>query len=490
MPERAISALESAVIEANAIALGWSVATLMESAGRAVAEEAARVLPPAPSKVAIVAGSGNNGGDGSTAAFYLQQWGYAPELWMVRPASEIRSPASRQAFERIRRRLPTHLEVPAAGDLEGFPLLIDALLGTGQSGALREPYASACRAIRDSNAPVLSVDVPSGEGEPGAVRARWTVALTAPKTSAAGAEAGTIIVRDIGIPRVAREETGPGEFALFPRLGPSGRSARLVIFGGGPYAGAPALAGLAALRSGAERATIFTPASTSREVQSFSPTLVVEPLGEDHFRAGDVSRAVERLGQLRYGAIALGMGAGRDPETVDFFAQLLERLPKRVPCLLDADALEAVVRPRIGSEERSLLLTPNAGELLRLAHRSGEPEEAERIGLVEGLASVHALTVLAKGAPDILGGPTRHLINRHHHPAASVAGVGDVLDGVGGALLAGGLDPFSAGRLAAYWVGDAGVRAFGLKSYGVLATDVIEALPTALADGLRRLGRE
>jgi ADP-dependent NAD(P)H-hydrate dehydratase / NAD(P)H-hydrate epimerase len=490
MPVPPISALESAVLESNAISLGVSVESLMENAGRAVAEEAGHVLPKAPARVAILTGMGNNGGDGSTAAFYLQQWGHLPELWLLGSPEGIRTPAARHAFDRVRRRLPVHLGPPTAEELKPFPLVIDALLGTGQSGPLRGAYAAGAEAIARAQVPVLSVDVPSGEGSPDGVRATWTVALTAPKIGIEPERTGQLIVRDIGIPPKAREETGPGEFHYFRPPGPEGRAARVVILGGGPYSGAPALSGLAALRAGAERATLLCPSAIASEVGAYSPVLVVEKVGGDRFEPSDLPAVLEKLRAMRFHAVAVGMGAGRAPTTVEFFSRLLDALPPEVPVVVDADALEAATRPpKSEFRARPFVLTPNPGELHRLSGDPRELSEPERIGVVEGLAAANQVTFLAKGSPDVVASPGRRVVNRHHHPAATVAGVGDVLDGVVAALLAARVEPYAAARLAAYWVGDAGIRVFGRAGYGVLATDVLEELPVALIDGLRRIGR-
>src|SRR5487761_44053 len=157
---RALSASETAVVEENAVSLGVAVDALMENAGRAAAEEAVRRLPAPPAPVAIVAGTGNNGGDGFAAAFYLSQWGYAPQVWVVRPPSEIRSRPCRRCFDRIERYAQVKAKVPTAEELTGQPLVIDALLGAGQAGALRGPYRDAVEAIRTSGSPVLSIDMP------------------------------------------------------------------------------------------------------------------------------------------------------------------------------------------------------------------------------------------------------------------------------------------------------------------------------------------
>src|SRR5579863_9380431 len=146
------SPMEMAVMEANAVALGVSVDSLMENAGRALAEECARRIPAAPQRVVILAGPGNNGGDGTCAAHYLAQWGYHPEVWLVRPPAEIRSPAARRCYDRIAAEMRVRVGIPKADDLEGVPLILDALLGSGQAGDLRSPYREAVDMARASGA--------------------------------------------------------------------------------------------------------------------------------------------------------------------------------------------------------------------------------------------------------------------------------------------------------------------------------------------------
>ncbi len=486
MDPAALSAREMEVLEANALALGRSLDSLMENAGRAVAEETARRLPP-PARLAILAGTGNNGGDGTCAAFYLAQWGYAPEVWIVRPPSEIRSGAARRCFERIAHRLPVHVGVPAAADLAPFAVVLDALLGTGQTGPVRPPYSEAVRALADSGVPVLSVDVPSGLGSPGAVRPRWTVTLTCPKLGMDPGSSGEIVVRDIGIPEVAGSETGPGEYRLFPIAEGRARSARILVIGGGPFAGAPALTALAALRAGAERATVLCPATVAGPVPSFSPDLVVRAVGEGAFRVADADPLAELLRETKHHAIALGMGAGRDPETVACFTRVLRGLPPGMPCVVDADALEAALEAFDGTVPRPVVLTPNEGELRRIARLTGAPTEEERLSAAQRLAKAHGLTVLAKGDPDLIVDAAHRQRNRHHHPAALVSGVGGVRSGVVAAVLGAGAEPRFAALLGSFWVGDAGVRGHEGRGYGLTASDVLDELPGALVEGQHRL---
>ena len=487
---RALSAAEMSVVEENSVALGVSIDALMENAGRASAEEIARRLPAPPASVGIVAGTGNNGGDGFAAAFYLSQWGYAPEVWVVRPPSEIRSRPCRRCFDRIERHGSVHPRVPTAEELTGQPLVVDALLGTGQSGPVRGAYQAAVEAIHRSGAPVLSIDMPTGIGNAGALHPKWTVALTVLKEGMSEANAGEIIVRDIGIPPEAWLLTGPGEFAFLrgtPAREERTRHARILIIGGGPYAGAPALAALAALRSGTERATVLAPEPTATSIQAFSPNLVVRGIGTERFQPGDAASILSFVTEVAPEAIVMGMGAGRAPETIDCYRRLFEALPLHIPLAVDADALGALP-PTIPSG-RTIVATPNRGEYAREFARHAASPDASLLDQAREIARARGLFLMVKGEPDLLTDGASAFQNFHHHAAQTVSGVGDVVGGVLGSLLGQGVAPLHATRLASYWVGDAGVRAGGRRGMGLVATDVIEELPSALVAGLDRLAR-
>jgi len=375
-----------------------------------------------------------------------------------------------------------------------MPLVLDALLGTGQSGTLRSPILEAVAAIRASRAPVLAVDLPTGTRSADGVRASWTVTLTAVKQEMDPASAGEVVVRDIGVPEDAWRRTGPGEFAFFRSptgVSDRGRSARVVVIGGGPYAGAPALAGLAALRSGAERATIFAPRGAAEVVQGFSPNLVVRPIGTAHFVPSDVPDLLEAVRSAPPAAVALGMGAGARPETVEAMRALERALAGKVPLVVDADGLLALPKPdeREDGSGTIVTATPNAGEFARLfGFDPSAGPEARRAAAVRS-AREAGLLLVAKGQPDLVTDGEVVAENHHHHPAMTVGGVGDVLAGVLASLLGSGVDPFPAGRLATFWVGEAGILAASRRSFGLTATDVIDELPAALGAGLARVRR-
>jgi ADP-dependent NAD(P)H-hydrate dehydratase / NAD(P)H-hydrate epimerase len=481
------------VVEANAVALGVTVDALMENAGRAVAEEATRHLPSPPARVAVVAGSGNNGGDATCAAFYLQQWGYSPEIWLVRPPSEMASRSARRCFERVERRCSIHHGVPRAEELAPMPLVLDGLLGTGQGGRLRPPVRDAVAAVRASGTPVLSIDVPTGVNDPEGLRPSWTVTLTTTKDEMTPGSSGEVTVRDIGIPAAAWHATGPGEFLFFPRptgRADHGRTGRVVVIGGGPYAGAPALAAMAALRSGAERATVISPHGSAERVQSFSPNLVVRPFGEGRFRPTDVPEILEFVRGARPKAVAIGMGAGAHPETVEALRELERALVGPTPLLVDADGLAGLPTPEeidASSDAPQLVATPNAGEYERYFGGSSAGSSTERTDGARAIAARRHLTLVVKGNLDLVTDGESAIENAHHHPAMTVGGNGDVLGGVIVSLLAQGVYPLHAARLATWWAGEAGTRVAAKKSFGLIATDVIEELPSVLVVSLERL---
>jgi ADP-dependent NAD(P)H-hydrate dehydratase / NAD(P)H-hydrate epimerase len=487
------TALEMAVFERNAAALGVSVDVLMENAGRAVAEEAARHLPAPPARVAVLLGTGNNGGDGSVAAFYLGQWGYAPELWPVRPAAEIRGAAARRSYDRAAAKFPVRTGRPRPSELSDFPLLIDALLGTGQSGPLRPPYLEVAEVLNESGVPVLSVDEPTGLGGTVAVHPKWTVALTAIKEGMSPETCGEITLRDVGIPIDARRCTGPGEFLYYPlpsRADTYPRPGRIVVIGGGPYAGAPALAALAALRAGVERATVLAPLPAANRVQSFSMDLVVHPVGADHFQPADVATIETWLDSTPADAIVVGMGVGRAESTLAALRELLPRLAARAPLVVDADALDAL--PATMSEapaSHPVIATPNQAEFARVFEGAPVPTHDEQLEEVRRRASARRLTLLVKGSADLFSDARSSGMNLHHPAALAVSGAGDVLGGLLGSLLARRVAPIPAARLATYWLGAAGHRAFSRHGPGLLASDLVDELPAALLEGLERVGR-
>jgi ADP-dependent NAD(P)H-hydrate dehydratase / NAD(P)H-hydrate epimerase len=479
------TALELAIADRNAVALGATIESLMGEAGRVVAAEVVAHVPEPSGTIAVLAGTGNNGGDGCSTVHHLLAGGRTVDLWMVAGSSSIHSIAARRWFDRVAGGARVHEGTPTADDLRHAALVVDALLGTGQSGSLREPYKTTARSLRDAHVPVLSIDVPSGLGDPEAVRPRWTVTLSAPKEGLNEANAGSIVVRSVGVPDAAFLRTGPGEYLAYPKETPRGREARVAVVGGGPYTGAPALAGLAALRAGAERATVLCPSPTAEAVRAASMDLIVLPIGTDHVRPADVVALRGRLSETRYGSVVIGMGLGRSPETLEAVRQLLRQLVGTFPLVVDADALDALPKPVRSKPTAPVVVTPNEGEFARVFGAPPETEIAARSAQVESVARERGVTVVLKGREDVVAGEGRVVVCGPHLPSGNVGGSGDVLAGVIGRLLASGLSGYPAARLSVQWMDDAARRAASRLGEGLLASDLLERLPGTLLDGRR-----
>ncbi len=497
MVARPLDPREVQVLEANAVARGVSIDQLMDNAGHAVAAEASRHLPPPPAAVGIVCGLGNNGGDGLAAASVLASQGYQPRIWLIGEPGKLRTVAARRRWDLVSGFRYVKAGAPTAADLRGLPLVIDAMLGTGGRGPPREPYHSAIEEIVSSGVPVLSVDLPTGLGSTTALRARWTVALEVLKEGMDGPACGEVTVSSIGMPPEAHRETGVGEMALFPVPSPGTRksdSGRVVVVGGGPYAGAPFLAGMGALRAGADMVIVLVPGAVADIVQGYSPQLIVRAVGRGaQFTEEDSTELAELTSKARPTAVLVGNGIGESPETLGGLEKFLQWALPSYPCAVDADGLRVLShrggRPFPGQSATRLLLTPNLREFAHLASPDARASEAPGEEDVRRTAARLRATVLVKGAVDVVSDGEETKVNRTHHPAMVVGGAGDVLAGVTTSLLARGLSPFQAGRLATYWTGRAAVEAFERVSYGLLPSDLLDQLGPALKRGLEELRR-
>jgi ADP-dependent NAD(P)H-hydrate dehydratase / NAD(P)H-hydrate epimerase len=494
-------AAEQRALDAWAIeTIGTPGIELMERAGTGLAEITAQLAPTGP--IVVVCGKGNNGGDGYVAARLLRRQKRRVRVLTVAPVSDLGGDARTNA-DRLTGAKPKPFSPNA---LAGATAIIDAVLGTGFSGELTDEVAEVVTAINAATgAVVVACDVPSGvdasTGQVGsiAVRADATVTFHAAKPglwiSPGKRHAGEIHVIDIGIP-----EGGPGEpktglirdtvTAGVPRRSPASNKfatgSVLVCGGSTGLTGAPCLASEAAMRAGAGYVTACIPASLNPifEARLLEVMTIPLPDADGALIADAVAPVLERAERVQ--AIVLGPGLGRDRESVAFARTLARRVS--TPLVLDADGLGAFgdALKRLAGREAATVLTPHAGELGRLVGGPSEEIDARRLDAVRGAAEVAKSIVVLKGDDTLVAAPDGVVaVSRGNAPALATAGTGDVLAGVIGAYLAKGMDPFhaacagvwvhaTAGRLAAEWIG--GVD-------GIIARDVIEALPAALAQG-------
>ena len=463
-----------AAVDENAAALGVPRKQLMESSGNAVAS-AVRDIADSGARVTIVAGRGNNGGDAFVAARFLDT--YDVRTLLLGRTETITTGIARENWAALERSGYEIQELRDSRDLDlGEPdVVVDAMLGTGITGELREPEATAARAMNDADATVLSVDVPSGvdadtgEGGAGAVDADHVVTFhdTKPGLDALDAD---VRVADIGIPRAAERFVGPGDLAgeRDPH-GEKGDSGRVFVVGGGPYTGAPALAGQAALRAGADLAFVAAPERVFEPIAGYAEDLIVQPYDADRLGPDHVDELVETATD-HDDIVVLGPGLGSADETHAAVEQFLRGFDGRA--VVDADALAVV--PEIETDA-TLVCTPNRKELAAM----GGPDVddlREHVDEIEAFAADLGHVVLAKAKDDVITDGERTRISRTGTAGMTVGGTGDVLAGITAALLA-TRDPFEAASVAPYVNGRAAER---FSEKGLLASELLDGIPNAM----------
>lgn len=478
-----ISALDMRILDRNAGFFGVSILQLMENAGREVARVAREVCKVKGKKVAILCGSRNNGGDGFVAARYLREYCDVTVV-LLKKSDSIGTKEARENFERVKNTVTIREEPANLSDaLEASDLIIDAMLGVGLYGAVKEPYASAIDAINRSGKPVLSVDVPSGLGADKSVRPTVTVALDDIKEGMNKDNSGDIVVVDIGMPREVKKAVGPGDFLLYPLPRPDshkGDNGRLMVVSGGPFTGAPALVGLAAYRIGVDVVHIFTPASSYQAVASFSPNLIVHRLPGERLRPETVGKVLNLAEDMH--AAVVGPGLGDAGDTKRAIRKIISSL--NIPLVIDADAITAVGEDVKCLRSRKGVVTPHAHEFQVLTSEKLPENSERRIQTVMKWAAKLNFTILQKAKVDVISDGKDYRLNRTGNPGMTVGGTGDVLAGLVGGLLAKGAAPFEAARMAAFANGYAGDLALKEKSYGLMATDVLEKIPSVLLEFL------
>jgi NAD(P)H-hydrate epimerase len=470
----AIPLEEVKVLDTNASYLGVRTINLMENAGAAVAKHVLSISKP-DSKVAVVCGKGNNGGDGFVASRHLAKQ-VRTDLFLIEPEQEIASDIARMNLESAR----DNLKPLPHFDPKGYDIIVDAMLGIGLQGNPRIPYPRYIKQLNDSRRTLVSIDVPSGWPSDVRVRPDTTVTFHALKVGMNKANCGKIVVVDIGIPQDAETYCGPGDFTLLPRRrkdAHKGDSGRVLVIGGGPYTGAPAFAGMAAMRSGVDLTYIATPESSAIPVSIYSPNYIVRVLEGEILREDHVSGLLQFSKGMD--VVAIGPGLGNAPETVSAIQSIIRSVDK--PVVIDADAIGACgAKPQI-LKRATGVITPHAGEFKKLTGKTLLQDDLEkRMAMVREAASRLRMTILLKGPVDIISDGSHIKLNRIHNDAMTVGGTGDVLTGVVAGLIAQRATPFAAARIGAFTAGLAGDLAFEEKSYGLLATDVIEKIPFVL----------
>src|SRR3954447_18007544 len=474
------------------------VDALMERAGEGLAGVVARRAPAG--RIAIVCGKGNNGGDGIVAARLLRQAGREVEIHAVWPPEWMGEDAQAQLTK-----LPGASPIPfEAGRLNKARVIVDALLGTGSSGSPREPADEVIAEMEAARAPVVAADIPSGvdattgEVEGPAVHCVATATFHRPKVGLwvrPGKEyAGDVEQIEIGIPRggPARPEAGligAGVLRDMPRRTSASTkfsSGNVFVIGGSTgLTGAPCMTALAAMRAGAGYVTVGAPKSLelSFTVRLLEAMMVGLPEdGDGHLDAAAVEPVLKAIG--RADAVVLGPGLSKDPDAQALVRSVAPRID--LPLVIDADGLNALaghIDEVLPQRRWPTVLTPHSGELGRLLGVDSKEVERSRLAHVREAAARSQTFVVLKGDDTLVAAPSgRVAISRGRAPGLATAGTGDVLSGVIGAMLAKGMPVAQAACAGVYVHLRAGQLAAAPHGPdGVVASDVIAALPAALS---------
>jgi NAD(P)H-hydrate epimerase len=494
--------------------IGLPSIVLMENAGRqAVAAMEAAFDDLATSHVAVLCGRGNNGGDGFVVARTLAQRGVQSTVFLLGAVADVRGDA-RTNLEVLGRVGLTVVEISNAQDWElhfsevsECDLIVDAMVGTGFSGALSGLLETVVADVNGLGVPVVAIDLPTGvsadshEVAGSAVEASMTVTLAAPKIPLvfppADAYAGDLVIADIGIPPPVVDELDGPYLELLTRermrelvparaadshKGDFGRV--LVVAGSVGKTGAAHLTALGALRSGAGLVTIATPRSALPIVAALGVEYMTEPL--DETAAGSIDfAALDRVLEMKADVIAVGPGLGQDPSTAAFVHGLLERAG--VPLVLDADALNAFSGDPdrlVGRDGVDVIVTPHPGEMARLLNVSVEAVQHDRLAYARDFAASHRVHVVLKGHRTVIAGPeNRAFVNLTGNAGMATGGTGDLLTGMIAAWFAQLLDAEAACKIAVYLHGTAGDLAEADEGeIALTATDVAAHMGDAVLE--------
>ena len=503
---------------------GWGVPgrVLMETAGRAIAREIAARRPVEGARVAVFAGRGNNGGDGLVIARVLAERGAEVAVYTsaladdgegAHPDATPDTAANLALLLRLRDALddgPGSVTLRPLGDGPAAvpDVVVDALLGVGASGPLREPVRGACGrvdALGRGGAFVAAVDVPSGldattgAAAEGAVRADLTVAVAAVKAGLVvgdGPEhAGAVVAVEMGIPAAeieraaaAHRAAGAWVAARLPRRAADAHKysagTAVCVVGSGRYTGAAVLSTAAAYRAGAGAVVACAPRSVRAVLDAQCAEVMVDAQPETADETLAASALDTVLARARSAdAVLVGCGLGRHDETLDLVRALVERV--EAPLVLDADGLAAFAggAGRLAERSAPLVLTPHLGELRRLLGDDAFVP-ADPIETVRDLARRWDAVLVLKGMPSVVGTPDgRVVVGPAGRPALATAGTGDVLAGTLVGLLAQGLAPADA-AVCALWLGAAAADVWAREHgpAGLVASDLVDRLPRAAAE--------
>ncbi len=482
---------------------------LMENAGRGAASFFLDVAPDLlDRRIAVLAGSGNNAGDGFVLARIFHGKGADVLVACLRSPDQLKGDAL------LNFRIAEKLEIPVMVwdeekdfETQWRPIresgaVVDAILGTGLKSEVRGLYRSIIDAVNTLDVPVLSVDVPSGldagSGKPlgTAVRATATATFGLAKighlVSPGEYHTGVLCIVDIGIPPSVVEAKGVNRHWLDHDLvsgwlnprdpdthkGHAGHVA--VLAGSTGKTGAAALICQGAARVGAGLVTLMVPASLNPIMEVKLTEAMTLPIAETEEHSPS-KVALPQIMEFLNGkqSLAMGPGISLHPDTQALVHELVARCP--CPMVLDADAVTALAgRPELLQQAKSpVILTPHPGEMARLIQGDTRTVQDDRLGIAAEFSRKHGVVLVLKGNRTVVAAPDGRLaINSSGNPAMACGGMGDTLTGMIAGFISQGHEPFQAACLGVYVHGAAADRSIGsVASRGLLASDLLDEVP-------------
>ena len=492
--------------------IGIPGAVLMENAGRGTFEQMLRHFPDiSDRKVVVIAGKGNNGGDGFVIARYLLNHQIAVKVILLAKIENVAGDAAfnLHAFRRmggeIREMTDEKTWQAALPELKRAGLIVDAIFGTGLASEINGLPYQAIEDINKTDIPVVAVDLPSGlDATSGnvlgiAVRARLTCTFGLAKRGLViypGLSfAGKLEIIDIGIPQslvlgasfhehLLGEEDFCGKMPVRDPESHKGTYGHAFIVAGSPgKTGAAAMAAQAALRVGVGLVTIGVPEKLNPVLEIKITEAMTEPLPDNG--SGYLGMiAWQRIQEVLRGktVIAVGPGISDREDTAQLVHTIVESTA--LPLVIDADGLNVLAHnPDILKKARAaVVLTPHPGEMARLMGTTTQAVQADRIGIARKFSAAYNVIVVLKGARTVIAEPGGHVyINATGNPGMASGGMGDVLTGMIAGFMAQGWEPLFCTQFATFVHGRAGdivASRQGLR--GIIATDIINEIPVVL----------
>ncbi|GAA3728820.1 NAD(P)H-hydrate dehydratase [Salinicoccus jeotgali] len=481
--------------------IGLPAKVLMELAGNHVAEEIKSIYPDQGTSIVILLGGGNNGGDGFVIARRLFDAGYEPMVWLLAKPEKLKGDAHLQYKVYLARKLPLH-HLEDGGerleeDLEKAEVVIDAILGIGGEGPVREPFKHVIEAVNGKvDGEIIAVDIPSGlscdtgEATDVAIQANITYTFAFPKRGfflqQGPSSIGRWHVKDISIPSSIAETVksnlpevvtlARAQKALPTRhqFGHKGTFGHVLVAGGSkPYIGAPLHSAESAFMTGAGLVTLLVPEDIYTAVASQNKNALLRtlPSEDGHF----ISTGMEDLPFEELDVLAVGPGLGRFTGGQEFLQRLMEGLGGQ-PLVIDADGLYHIKGQlgRVSEYAGEVILTPHPGEMAMLLGKEVSEVEADRLGIAHEFVQKYGVNLILKGHRTVIATPDALLVNQNGNDSLAKGGSGDVLTGIIASFLGQGASPLEAMTAAVHLHATAGESAaIRLSHYSVTPEDVL-----------------